>query len=46
MTAAVHVPRVLAIDAGGTMTDTFIVDDEGANVSHGGVRRSPGPGPS
>src|SRR4051794_36919497 len=24
-----HEPRVLAIDAGGTMTDTFIVDDEG-----------------
>ncbi len=24
-----HDPRVLAIDAGGTMTDTFIVDDEG-----------------
>jgi len=27
-----HDPRVLAIDAGGTMTDTFIVDDEGAFV--------------
>lgn len=27
-----HVPRVLAIDAGGTMTDTFIVDDAGAFV--------------
>jgi N-methylhydantoinase A/acetone carboxylase beta subunit len=26
------VPRVLAIDAGGTMTDTFIVDDRGAFV--------------
>src|SRR5918998_2636515 len=25
-------PRVLAIDAGGTMTDTFIVDDAGAFV--------------
>ena len=25
-------PRVLAIDAGGTMTDTFIVDSEGAFV--------------
>jgi len=25
-------PRVLAIDAGGTMTDTFIVDDEGSFV--------------
>jgi N-methylhydantoinase A/acetone carboxylase beta subunit len=25
-------PRVLAIDAGGTMTDTFIVDDDGAFV--------------
>jgi acetone carboxylase, beta subunit len=25
-------PRVLAIDAGGTMTDTFIVDDRGAFV--------------
>jgi len=25
-------PRVLAIDAGGTMTDTFIVDREGAFV--------------
>ena len=23
-------PRVLAIDAGGTMTDTFIVDDDRA----------------
>src|ERR1700742_3064378 len=27
-----HDPRVLAIDAGGTMTDTFIVDDEGSFV--------------
>jgi N-methylhydantoinase A/acetone carboxylase beta subunit len=27
-----HDPRVLAIDAGGTMTDTFIVDDSGAFV--------------
>ena len=25
-------PRVLAIDAGGTMTDTFIVDERGAFV--------------
>ena len=25
-------PRVLAIDAGGTMTDTFIVDDQGSFV--------------
>jgi N-methylhydantoinase A/oxoprolinase/acetone carboxylase beta subunit len=25
-----HSPRVLAIDAGGTMTDTFIVDEQGA----------------
>ena len=24
-----HTPRVLAIDAGGTMTDTFIVDETG-----------------
>src|SRR5271166_2659244 len=27
-----RVPRVLAIDAGGTMTDTFIVDERGAFV--------------
>jgi acetone carboxylase, beta subunit len=27
-----HDPRVLAIDAGGTMTDTFIVDDTGGFV--------------
>ncbi len=27
-----HVPRVLAIDAGGTMTDTFIVDGDGSFV--------------
>ena len=27
-----RVPRVLAIDAGGTMTDTFIVDEHGAFV--------------
>src|SRR5919106_4382153 len=27
-----HDPRVLAIDAGGTMTDTFIVDESGAFV--------------
>ena len=30
--AATHRPRVLAIDAGGTMTDTFIVDERGAFV--------------
>ena len=28
----VHIPRVLAIDAGGTMTDTFIVDETGRFV--------------
>jgi acetone carboxylase, beta subunit len=28
----VRVPRVLAIDAGGTMTDTFIVDERGSFV--------------
>ena len=27
-----RVPRVLAIDAGGTMTDTFIVDERGSFV--------------
>jgi acetone carboxylase, beta subunit len=27
---ATRIPRVLAIDAGGTMTDTFIVDEHGA----------------
>ncbi len=32
MGAERHDPRVLAIDAGGTMTDTFIVDGEGAFV--------------
>jgi acetone carboxylase beta subunit len=32
MGAETHDPRVLAIDAGGTMTDTFIVDGEGAFV--------------
>ncbi|HEY2055506.1 MAG TPA: hydantoinase/oxoprolinase family protein [Solirubrobacterales bacterium] len=32
MGAESHDPRVLAIDAGGTMTDTFIVDDKGAFV--------------
>jgi acetone carboxylase, beta subunit len=32
MGAREHDPRVLAIDAGGTMTDTFIVDDTGAFV--------------
>lgn len=31
-TGARHAPRVLAIDAGGTMTDTFIVDEEGRFV--------------
>ena len=30
--AAGHNPRVLAIDAGGTMTDTFIVDESGSFV--------------
>jgi acetone carboxylase beta subunit len=30
--AEVHTPRVLAIDAGGTMTDTFIVDEHGSFV--------------
>jgi acetone carboxylase, beta subunit len=30
--AAERNPRVLAIDAGGTMTDTFIVDEEGSFV--------------
>jgi N-methylhydantoinase A/acetone carboxylase beta subunit len=29
---AEHNPRVLAIDAGGTMTDTFIVDEEGSFI--------------
>lgn len=32
MTAGTRTPRVLAIDAGGTMTDTFIVDEAGAFV--------------
>jgi acetone carboxylase beta subunit len=32
MTTASRRPRVLAIDAGGTMTDTFVVDDEGRFV--------------
>ncbi|HEX4759155.1 MAG TPA: hydantoinase/oxoprolinase family protein [Thermoleophilaceae bacterium] len=32
MPASARSPRVLAIDAGGTMTDTFVVDDEGAFV--------------
>jgi len=32
MGAEAHDPRVLAIDAGGTMTDTFIVDGEGGFV--------------
>ena len=27
-----RIPRVLAIDAGGTMTDTFIVDERGSFV--------------
>jgi N-methylhydantoinase A/acetone carboxylase beta subunit len=30
--ATTHNPRVLAIDAGGTMTDTFIVDESGSFV--------------
>jgi acetone carboxylase, beta subunit len=30
--ATAHTPRVLAIDAGGTMTDTFIVDESGGFV--------------
>ncbi len=30
--SAARVPRVLAIDAGGTMTDTFVVDEHGAFV--------------
>ena len=30
--AAERNPRVLAIDAGGTMTDTFIVDESGSFV--------------
>ena len=32
MSEGSRVPRVLAIDAGGTMTDTFIVDEHGAFV--------------
>lgn len=32
MATTPHAPRVLAIDAGGTMTDTFIVDDAGRFV--------------
>lgn len=32
MSNVTHHPRVLAIDAGGTMTDTFVVDDRGAFV--------------
>lgn len=27
------VPRILAIDAGGTMTDTFIIDEKGSSSS-------------
>ncbi|MBU1671237.1 MAG: hydantoinase/oxoprolinase family protein [Actinobacteria bacterium] len=27
-----HAPRILAIDAGGTMTDTFVIDEKGAFV--------------
>ncbi|MFH1537352.1 MAG: hydantoinase/oxoprolinase N-terminal domain-containing protein, partial [bacterium] len=27
-----HKPRVLAIDAGGTMTDTFLIDESGEFV--------------
>ncbi len=30
--SSAQVPRVLAIDAGGTMTDTFIVDEHGSFV--------------
>ena len=30
-----QVPRVLAIDAGGTMTDTFIVDQHGSFAESG-----------
>lgn len=30
--SSVHAPRILAIDAGGTMTDTFIIDEKGAFV--------------
>src|SRR6202011_1974702 len=32
MAISEHTPRVLAIDAGGTMTDTFIVDASGSFV--------------
>ncbi|MGE4428268.1 MAG: hydantoinase/oxoprolinase N-terminal domain-containing protein, partial [Solirubrobacteraceae bacterium] len=32
MTNEEHAARVLAIDAGGTMTDTFVVDADGAFV--------------
>ncbi len=32
MATLTHTPRVLAIDAGGTMTDTFIVDESGRFV--------------
>ena len=32
MATLTHTPRVLAIDAGGTMTDAFIVDDAGRFV--------------
>jgi N-methylhydantoinase A/acetone carboxylase beta subunit len=32
MAKAAHTPQVLAIDAGGTMTDTFIVDETGRFV--------------
>ena len=31
-TSKVGQPRILAIDAGGTMTDTFIIDDQGEFV--------------
>src|SRR5579875_3417061 len=32
MSAIKHMPRVLAVDAGGTMTDVFIVDEHGSFV--------------
>ena len=40
MDSSAQVPRVLAIDAGGTMTDTFIVDDAG-NFIVGKARTTP-----
>jgi N-methylhydantoinase A/acetone carboxylase beta subunit len=39
--ASQHVPRVLAIDAGGTMTDAFIVDETGRFVI-GKAQTTPG----